>query len=48
MIKRKRNYNAGFTYVELIVVLGLLIALGRQMMAKLKSEAGGVLWCWSG
>jgi len=28
--------------------LGLLIALGRQMMAKLKSEAGGVLWCWSG
>jgi Tfp pilus assembly protein FimT len=27
MIKRKRNYNAGFTYVELIVVLGIFAVM---------------------
>ena len=26
--------------------LGLLIALARQMMAKMKSQAGGVFWSW--
>jgi hypothetical protein len=27
------------------LLLGLLIALGRKMIAKMKDETRGVLWC---